>query len=63
MAERSTTAKGGVSRRDFLRLATVGLALATLVAPWRRLIPGGKQGAAEGTQFSPGSLFKPRIKR
>ena len=55
--------KTGVSRRNFLRAAAAGLALAAALAPWKRLLPGKSKDQRGTINFPPGSIFTPRFKK
>jgi hypothetical protein len=55
--------KTEVSRRNFLRAAAAGLALAAAFAPWKRLLPGKSKDQRGTINFPPGSIFTPRLKK
>ena len=59
----TTPRSRALSRRDFLRIASVGLAAAALLTPWKQLLPTLKKRAPEGFHFPNGSLFRPRQRK
>ncbi len=50
-----------LSRRQFMRVASLGLAVAALLTPLKRLVPGQRQRTPEKLPWPKGSLFRPRL--